>query len=339
MKAPIVITPDFDHPLYLHNLEYEQLTDPVEGKSQYVLVLNNRNESQWVKQQTEERSLDDAAHIAANTASFLLQLVMNPDKDEVEQDEWLAANSTYGASKESNRLPNGLDAVEILKIIGASARNNVIYNMPEDFLVERGCYKEVKDETGKVTKVPYLDIDIEVSGKRIRTAKASENYGLNSNKTRSNNVPVPPHDIYSSKVALKLAALLNEYDKQIVQDSVQLRTYITNKLIEISNCGNTKDELRALELLGKHSDVGLFVEKTEISVVNTTPAALEHAIKDKINRLLGYANVEMVDGEFTEAINREPVGLEVDSKDDGFPEYKLPIDSDEDPDEEAEEIH
>jgi hypothetical protein len=334
MKAPIVITPDFNHPLRLHNLEYEQLTDPVEGGSQYVLVLNEQHESRWAKRNTEERSLDDAAHIAANTASFLLQLGMNPDKDEVEQDEWLVANPPHEYAKDSNRLPNGLDAVEILKIIGSSIRNNVIYNMPEDFLVEKGCYKEVKDETGKLTKVPYLDIDIEVSGKRIRTAKPSENYGLNQNPTRTNKPPIPPQDIYSSRVALKLAALLNEYDKQIVQDSVQLRTYITNKLIDISNCGNTKDELRALELLGKHSDVGLFVEKTEISVVNTTPAALEHAIKDKINRLLGYANIEMADGEFTEAVNREPVELEVDS-DDGFPEYRLSIDEEDEDSEET----
>jgi len=33
-----------------------------------------------------------------------------------------------------------------------------------------------------------------------------------------------------------------------------------------SDCGDTKHELRALELLGKISDVGLFAEKTEINV-------------------------------------------------------------------------
>jgi len=338
MKAPIVITPDFDHPLHLHNIEYEQLIDPVEGGTQYVLVVNEQNESRWAKNKSEERSLDDAAHIAANTASFLLQLGMNPDKDEVEQDAWLAANPPYEYAKDSSRLPNGLDAVEILKIIGSSIRNNVIYNMPEEMLVEEGCYKSVKDEKGNLIKVPYLDVDIEVSGKRIRTAKASESYGLNPKTADGkpvSNVPTPPHDIYSSKVALKLAALLNEYDKQIVQDSIQLRTYITNKLLEISNCGNTKDELRALELLGKHSDVGLFVEKTEISVVNTTPAALEHAIKDKINRLLGYANVEIADGEFVEPIKREPVEIEVGPIDDGFPEYRLPIEEDQEDSEET----
>ena len=80
---------------------------------------------------------------------------------------------------------------------------------------------------------------------------------------------------------------------------MQLRTYITNRLIEISNCGNSKDELRALELLGKISDVGLFVEKSEITVVATTSAAIEHSIKDKINRLLGQHNLEIEDAVFT----------------------------------------
>ena len=100
--------------------------------------------------------------------------------------------------------------------------------------------------------------------------------------------------------ALKLTALLNEYDRQVVKDVFQLRTYITNRLLEISNCGSTKDELRALELLGKISDVGLFVEKSEITVTATTPAQIEHAIKEKINRLLGRQNVQIEEAEYDE---------------------------------------
>ena len=83
-----------------------------------------------------------------------------------------------------------------------------------------------------------------------------------------------------------LQATLDQYDKLVIKDTEQLRNYITNKLIEISSCGTTKDELKALELLGKISDVGLFTEKTEIKVTHTTSAALEDTIKDKIGRLL-----------------------------------------------------
>lgn len=118
--------------------------------------------------------------------------------------------------------------------------------------------------------------------------------------------PLPPKaapvSIPTTQSALKLAALLTEYDKQVVQDALQLRTYITNRLIEISSCGIAKDELRALELLGKISDVGLFVEKSEINITTTSPAQIEHAIKEKINRLLGREGIEIEDVSFEEEI-------------------------------------
>lgn len=111
--------------------------------------------------------------------------------------------------------------------------------------------------------------------------------------------------------ALKLTALINEYDRQVVKDVFQLRTYITNRLIEISGCGSTKEELKALELLGKISDVGLFVEKSEINITMTSPAQLEHAIKEKINRLLGRENIDIDEAEFEE----EEVEEEIEEED------------------------
>jgi len=39
-------------------------------------------------------------------------------------------------------------------------------------------------------------------------------------------------------------------------------------------------------LLGKHSDIGLFTERSEITINHTTSEALENSIKDRIKRLL-----------------------------------------------------
>jgi hypothetical protein len=103
---------------------------------------------------------------------------------------------------------------------------------------------------------------------------------------------IVPNKVYTEGVAVKLAALLNEYDKQIIADSAQVRTYVTNKLLDISHCGDTKHELRALELLGKISDVGLFSEKSEITIHAKTTIEIESAIKEKINRLLHAKEIE-----------------------------------------------
>ena len=91
---------------------------------------------------------------------------------------------------------------------------------------------------------------------------------------------------YQGNVALKLAALLTEYDHRVVVDATQARTYIMNRLLELSTCGDTKSELRALELIGKMSDIGAFTEKSEITITHRSSSDLQQVIEQKINRLL-----------------------------------------------------
>ena len=67
-------------------------------------------------------------------------------------------------------------------------------------------------------------------------------------------------------VSLAIGTYLNEYEKQIVADKVQVRTVVVNRLMEISKNEDDKIALKALELLGKASD--LFTERSEITFEN-----------------------------------------------------------------------
>lgn len=95
-------------------------------------------------------------------------------------------------------------------------------------------------------------------------------------------------------VARKLSALLTEYDHQVIKDAQQARTYITNRLVELASCGDPKIEIKALELLGKHSDIGLFTERSEITVTHRTSTELENSIKERIKRLLNADVTDVV---------------------------------------------
>ena len=77
-------------------------------------------------------------------------------------------------------------------------------------------------------------------------------------------------------------------------DAAAARAAITNKLMEIANCGDARYELKALELLGKHSDIGIFTERSEITVNYKDADDLEKAIKDRVKRLLNASVVETV---------------------------------------------
>ena len=95
-----------------------------------------------------------------------------------------------------------------------------------------------------------------------------------------------PKHIKSSGQAAAAAAILKKYDFQAIADAQQARNLITNKLIELADCGDLKIEIKALELLGKHSDIGIFTERSEITVHHTTSQSLENSIKERIKRLL-----------------------------------------------------
>lgn len=103
--------------------------------------------------------------------------------------------------------------------------------------------------------------------------------------------------------AFAASAFLKTYGASMAFDAVQARTAITTKLMEIANCGDTKFELKALELLGKHSDIGLFTERSEITINYKTPEALEDAIKERVKRLL---NADIIDV--------TPLGMDLDEE-------------------------
>ena len=67
-----------------------------------------------------------------------------------------------------------------------------------------------------------------------------------------------PTNLSNQTTAFAAAAFLRTYGAQLAMDAAKTRAAITNKLMEIANCGDARYELKALELLGKHSDIGIF---------------------------------------------------------------------------------
>jgi hypothetical protein len=98
--------------------------------------------------------------------------------------------------------------------------------------------------------------------------------------------PVNPPQLYQGNVAQRIRTMLDEYNAETVADAAELRQVITNKLLDLSMCGDPKIEIKAAEMLGKISDVGLFTEKTEITVNYNSVSDLDQAIKDKVRKML-----------------------------------------------------
>jgi len=97
-----------------------------------------------------------------------------------------------------------------------------------------------------------------------------------------------PHKITPATI-INLEAILTEWDSEILDVSRRLRNYVTNKLIQDSTLEEPKYRLKALELLGKVSTVGLFSEKIEVNVTHRTLDDIEGELEKTMQVYMGYA--------------------------------------------------
>lgn len=79
--------------------------------------------------------------------------------------------------------------------------------------------------------------------------------------------------------------ILQEFSHEVVESGAQLRHFVTNKLINEADHPDGRIRIRALELLGKISDVGLFAEKSEVTVTHKTSDSLRDELRQKLERL------------------------------------------------------
>jgi hypothetical protein len=76
----------------------------------------------------------------------------------------------------------------------------------------------------------------------------------------------------------------------VVTHAIEVRHLVTNRLLEESRNPDPRIRIRALELLGKHSDVGLFSDRSEVTVTHQTTDELKEKLRFKLRRLMNKDN-------------------------------------------------
>jgi hypothetical protein len=99
-------------------------------------------------------------------------------------------------------------------------------------------------------------------------------------------------DLASPGMVVYLQSLLSEYDTMVVKSAQQMRTYVTNKLLAETANPDPRIRMKSLELLGKISDVGLFTDKTEITMRHRPTEELEQMLRERLTKVL---EAEVVD--------------------------------------------
>ena len=86
---------------------------------------------------------------------------------------------------------------------------------------------------------------------------------------------------------IHLEAILGEYDKELLNAATRMRTYVTNKLLIETIDEDARIRLKALELLGKTSSVGLFSDRLEVNVTHRTMEQVDEELEGMLEKYLG----------------------------------------------------
>jgi hypothetical protein len=165
---------------------------------------------------------------------------------------------------------------------------------------------EAACNTASMMKEHGLDVEPTSEDEEI-AAKIALAYADNPEKT-------------SKKVSTKRAAalppaalimthnILTQFGHSVVESAVQVRHLVTNKLIEETENPDPRVRIRALELLGKISDVGLFTDKTEVTITHRTTDELRESLRSKLSKLVNPEE-DVIDAEFV-----DPDAIDIDAE-------------------------
>lgn len=88
-----------------------------------------------------------------------------------------------------------------------------------------------------------------------------------------------------------LVTMLSAYDWEFVEQAKNLRGMAVAKILEETNHPDARIRLKALDMLGRVTEVGLFTEKIEIKKAELSDIELEQRIKEKLNRFMQVVDV------------------------------------------------
>lgn len=128
-------------------------------------------------------------------------------------------------------------------------------------------------------------------------ATARNAFAAITNGTTPANIQTALTSMKTPVAVQRLVGMLTAYDWEFVQQAKEIRGYTVAKLIEETESPNANIRLKALGLLGKVTEVGLFTEKVEIKKTDLTEEEIDKKLKEKLAKFMGVTDADYTDVE------------------------------------------
>jgi phosphoglycerate-specific signal transduction histidine kinase len=164
---------------------------------------------------------------------------------------------------------------------------------PTDFMpIEKAGIDTTID--AKVNTIDWLH----AHGVKELNTLATEQDTQAARKSFANIVSAAPQDkthqalaeVKTPQAVQHLVSMLTAYDWEFVEQAKQLRGYAVAKILEEVENPSANIRLKALGMLGKITEVGLFTDKIEVQKTEMSDVELDQRIKEKLNKFMDIAD-------------------------------------------------
>lgn len=165
-------------------------------------------------------------------------------------------------------------ALALTPEFGIEIPDNVSY-MDLKERVEAACrtINELQEHGLEIDEPTDVDKDVAAT---LATAYARDIEATSKELTNSRTATL------TSASLIETNNILQEFGHLVATHAAEIRNTVTNKLILETENPDARIRIRALELLGKMTDVGLFTDRKEITVTHQTAEELREKLREKL---------------------------------------------------------
>lgn len=182
-------------------------------------------------------------------------------------------------------------------LISSDLDPNIFMDIPEEFVpVEKAETEKVIDAQVKTADwLKTLGLDDSKASDSAQTETARAAFAALTTGSTPASVQLALTNIKAPAAVQHLVGMLTAYDWEFVNQAKQLRGYVVAKILDDCENPNPNIRLKALGLLGKVTEVGLFTEKIEIKKTDLTEAEIDKRLKEKLAKFMDVTDADVTD--------------------------------------------
>jgi hypothetical protein len=182
-------------------------------------------------------------------------------------------------------------------LISSDLDPTVFMDVPEDFTpVEKASSAQMIDaQVATADWLKDLGLDDSAAQTEAETHTARAAFATLTTGSTPASIQSALTSIQTPAAVKHLVGMLTAYDWEFVHQAKELRGYAVAKLVEECESPNANIRLKALGLLGKVTEVGLFTDKIEVKKTDMTEDEIDKRLKEKLAKFMNVSDAEVTD--------------------------------------------